>query len=95
MSAMRQAAQDNAPVGSDVVPLTAPSQLPGQPVTHGADAGPGPGSDVLGLNTGQTIEDQAFKQRLASYMPALMFIQSHSDTSPETRTVLKQLREFM
>jgi hypothetical protein len=94
-SAMRQAVQETQPAGADVVPFGAPSQNPGQPVTHGADAGPGPGSDVLGLNTGNTVEEQAFKQRLASYMPALMFIQSHPDTSPETRTTLKQLRELM
>jgi len=33
--------------GPTAMPLDMPSQLPGQPVTHGADAGPGAGSDSL------------------------------------------------
>lgn len=31
------------------VPLNAPTQRPGEPVTHGVDIGPGGGSDVLNL----------------------------------------------
>lgn len=36
-----------SPPPPQAVPIHAPSQLPGQPVTSGADAGPGPGSAVL------------------------------------------------
>jgi hypothetical protein len=84
-----------APAGQDVVPLNAPTQNPNQPVTHGADAGAGPGMDSLGLNTANNVQDQAFTQQLASYMPVLMYIASRSDTSPETRNVIRQLRENM
>ena len=81
--------------GPNVIPLTAPSQDLSQPVTHGADAGAGPGTDSLGLNTANTVADQAFQQQLASYMPVLMYIASRPDTSPETRNVIRQLREKM
>lgn len=79
----------------NVVPLTAPTQDLNQPVTHGADGGKGSGMDSLGLNTGNNVQDQAFKQQLASYMPALMFIASRPETSPETINVIRQLRENM
>jgi hypothetical protein len=92
--AVRQAVQSNAPQ-SGVVPFGAPTQNPDQPITHGADAGAGPGMDSLGLNTGNQVQDNAFKQQLASYMPALMYIASRPDTSPETRTAIKELRENM
>jgi len=92
--AVRQAVQSNAPQ-SGVVPFGAPTQNPDQPITHGADAGVGPGMDSLGLNTGNQVQDNAFKQQLASYMPALMYIASRPDTSPETRTAIKELRENM
>ena len=35
--------------GPQVVPLTAGTQRPDEPITSGADAGPGPGSASLGL----------------------------------------------
>lgn len=89
------AASAQGPQGPNVVPLNAPTQNPNQPVTHGADAGTGPGMDSLGLNTASNVQDQAFAQQLASYMPVLMYIASRSDTSPETRNVIRQLRENM
>jgi hypothetical protein len=92
---IRSAAQQAQPGQSDVVPLNTPSQMPDQPVTHGADAGPGLDSSSLGLDNGATVQDQAFKQQIASYMPALMFIASRPGTSPETRNVIRQLRENM
>jgi hypothetical protein len=38
---------------SNVVPFGAPSQRPGEPVTAGADAGAGPGSEALGMGVGR------------------------------------------
>ena len=92
---IRSAAQQPQPGQSNVVPLNSPSQMPDQPVTHGADAGPGPDLASLGLDAGATAEDQAFKEQIAAYMPALMFIASRPGTSPETRNVIRQLREKM
>jgi hypothetical protein len=93
-AAIRNAMQGAQPNGG-IIPLDAPTQNPDQPITHGADAGIGPGSEALGLNTATTVEDQAFKDRIASYMPALMAIASRPETSPETRNVIRQLRENM
>lgn len=81
--------------GQQVVPLTAPTQRPDEPITSGADSGAGPGMDSLGLNTADNVADQAYKQQIASYMPVLMYIASRPDTSPETRNVIRQLRESM
>ena len=67
-----------------VVPLTAPSQFPNQPVTHGADAGPGPGSDSLGL------PPQA-QQGGATAKQVVQTLASHPDASPE----LKQLATLL
>ena len=86
--------QSNTPQAG-IVPFGAPTQNPDQPATHGADSGAGPGMDSLGLNTGNEVQNNAFKQQLASYMPALMYIASRPDTSPETRTAIKELRENM
>jgi len=91
--AVENAVQSAAP--SNVVPLSAPTQNPMQPVTDGADVGPGANSASLGLNTANTVQDQAFKQQIASYMPVFMYIASRPDTSPETRNVIRQLRENM
>lgn len=44
-----------APIGGEqtpqeqAIPIDAPSMRPGEPVTHGADAGPGAGTEILNL----------------------------------------------
>lgn len=80
---------------SPVIPLNAPSQMPDQPVTYGADAGPGPGLASLGLGEKDAVDNANFKATLASYMPALMQIASQPNTSPDTRNVIRQLRELL
>lgn len=48
LQAIEQAApMSQAPALPPATPIHAPSQLPGQPVTAGANAGPGPDSSVL------------------------------------------------
>lgn len=48
LRAIEQAApMQAAPPLPPVTPIHAPTEMPGQPVTAGADAGPGPGSNVL------------------------------------------------
>jgi hypothetical protein len=42
-----------------VVPLNAPTQFPDQPVTHGVDAGAGPGMASLGLQPGVAQQQNA------------------------------------
>lgn len=66
------------PSGAMPPPLDAPSANPDQPVTAGADAGAGPGSDVLGLfdPANAQVEDLAY---LTKYLPSL---QHMADTNP-------------
>lgn len=40
------------PGSPNVTPLDAPTQLPGQPLTHGAPFGPGAGPEALGVDDG-------------------------------------------
>ena len=75
-SAIAQAAQSSQqqPMqgqGPSAIPLDAPSQLPGQPVTHGANAGPGAGPESLIL-PGPTDPRQAEGNALIQkYLPDL------------------------
>lgn len=83
----------SAPV--PVVPFNAPSQRPDEPVTAGANAGLGPDMSALGLGAGDVASDREFKAAIASYMPVLMHVASRPTTSPETRNIIRQLREMI
>jgi len=50
-----------APVGPAVTPLTVPTQRPDEPVTSGADSGPGPGREALRLPPTTAIGGQTAK----------------------------------
>jgi hypothetical protein len=67
--AVAQAA--TAPQGAGVTPLDAPSQMPDQPVTHGADAGAGPGMDSLGLKPPVDPRQEETNTLIARYLPDL------------------------
>lgn len=60
-----------------IIPLSAPTQRPDEFVTHGADLGPGPGLDSLGLNVPEVNAYQNSKDyvqalaRSADASPAL------------------------
>jgi|SRR5690242_271212 len=82
--------QSNAGGGAQLPPLVgldAPSQQPDVPVTAGADSGPGPGSDALGLLSAAKADAQHF----AKYMPALMDIADRDDTPPSVRRAIRNL----
>ena len=52
----------SAAASQPIIPLNAPSQRPDEPVTFGADAGPGPGIEVLGaMPQGQTTAQVLLK----------------------------------
>lgn len=76
-----------------IVPLSAPTQNPNEPVTSGVDAGLGPGMASLGLGSQDVEAESNFKASLAAYMPVLMQIAAQPNTSPETRNVIRQLRD--
>ena len=87
-TAVRQAAaQAGATQGAG---LYAPTQNPDQPITHGIDSGPGAGSEALMM---KKPDDSNFVTNLRDYIPVLSYISSLPDTSPETRQILRQLRD--
>lgn len=83
------------PAPAPIVPLSAPSQRPQEPVTAGANAGLGPDMSSLGLGAADVAADREFKAAIASYMPVLMHVASRPTTSPETRNIIRQLREMI
>jgi hypothetical protein len=85
----------SAAASQPVIPLSERSLRPNEPVTAGADAGPGPGMDALGLGAADANADMNFKAQLAEYMPALVFMASRPNASPETRALVARLRGMM
>lgn len=82
-----------APVGPQpvrdvqAVPLSAPTQMPGQPVTDGAALGPGSSE----LNVAPEDEMQ-WAQSLAPYLPAFEAMARNPDASPSTRRFVRILK---
>ena len=83
------------PEPAPIVPLNAPSQRPNEPVTAGADAGAGPDMSSLGLGAKDVAATAESRAIMASYVPALLNIASQPGTSPETRNIIRQLREMI
>jgi hypothetical protein len=79
----------NAPRPGDLPPLNAPSARPDEPVTAGAELGPGAGPDALGLLGSDLLDKQdyeAWKTRL----PVLIFHANHTG-SPSFANWVRQL----
>jgi hypothetical protein len=83
VSSAQNQAQGNQPV-QPVVPLSAPTQYPNEPVTSGAPSGAGPGPAVLGNLTAGTAGGTSAKQVIQS-------LASHPDASPELRNLASAL----
>jgi hypothetical protein len=49
-----------------ITPLGAPTNMPNQPVTHGANAGPGPGMDSLNLQSQDSANYQTAQSMLSA-----------------------------
>lgn len=75
-----------------VTPLFSPSTRPEEPITAGIDMGAGPGSEILGM---RQPDDTNFRANISAYMPVLTYIASQPDTSPETRQVIRELRDML
>jgi hypothetical protein len=58
----QQGGQPMPQSAQQIVPLTAPTQRPDEPVTAGAPAGPGPGPEVLNLPSPDIAQYQTAKQ---------------------------------
>lgn len=98
MMAQQQAAPMAAagmPAPAPIVPLNAPTQRPNEPVTAGANAGLGPDMSSLGLGARDVAANDEARATLMSYMPALLQVASQPGTSPETRNIIRRLREMI
>ena len=83
-------------VRASVTPLFVESQRPDEPVTAGIAMGEGPGPEALGMRPqqqGMEEDDIRFRAAIKDYMPVLTYISSLPNTSPETRKVIRQLRD--
>ena len=72
------------------------SERADEPITSGIDMGDGVGSEVLGMRPqmqGQEEDDLRFRAAIKDYMPVLTYIAGQPNTSPETRKVIRQLRD--
>lgn len=70
-----------------IIPLTAPTMNPDEPVTAGINMGAGPGSEALMLPSNNDNAAQ-FNKSISSYYPVLSYVASRESTSPETRRAL-------
>jgi len=89
-----QAEQAGAPMAKanpSVIPLSAPTNRPMEPVTAGVDAGPGPGSEILGLKTPVDTQLQDLSV-LAKYMPLMERFADSPESSGTTKAFIKYLR---
>lgn len=71
-------------------PLGAPSQFADQPVTAGADAGDGPGSDALGLPDSSN-EAADIARRYGPYVPMLVRMADDPTASQDFRNQVRYL----
>lgn len=78
------------PAAGNVIPSSAPSNRPGEPVTAGAALGPGPGPESLGIQP-QQVEQQDM-QKLAQNMPLYEFLANLPNASPSARLMVNLLR---
>ena len=84
-SDVRAAAQES------ITPLYAPTQRPEEPITSGIPMGAGPGPEVLGMNQ-PSVDTDADRQKLLSYLPALEAIAQSPSSSQSFRNYVRLLR---
>src|SRR5882724_605261 len=75
---------------ANVTPLNAESARPGEPVTSGADLGPGPGSQALGIAPQQVISQDAVKT--SQYLPILEAMANMPDALPGSRMFVNLIK---
>jgi hypothetical protein len=80
-----------APSQTPVTPLYAATARPEEPITSGIPMGAGPGPEVLGINQ-PSVDTDADKQRLLSYLPALETIAQSPSSSQSFRNYVRLLR---
>lgn len=73
---------------ASVIPFGADTALPDVPVTDGADAGPGRGSEILPGSANQ----QQSNTTLKAYLPALEFMANQPASSDAARNLVRMLK---
>jgi hypothetical protein len=92
-----QAEQAAAPMSkaadplANIVPLTAETRRPNEFVTTGVDAGPGPGKEILGLNSyvDNQVKDLTM---MAKYMPLMQAYADSDQSSGTMKAFIKFIR---
>lgn len=77
-----------SPMAASVIPFGSPSQRPGEPVTAGANSGPGPDMSSLGLPNMQQ-QDLA---NMKSYLPVLQFMAGQNGSSWGLRNLVRDIK---
>ena len=70
------------------IPLDAPTQNPGEPVTAGAPLGPGVGPEAAGIQQ----DEQATAEQLRPLLRSLEVIANLPGSNPQTRSYVRKLR---
>lgn len=78
------------PAASQVVPFSAESSRPSEPVTAGAAMGPGPGVSALGSSPVQV--EQQDMGKIARSLPLFEMMANMNDALPSTRLFVNLLR---
>jgi hypothetical protein len=76
---------------SQITPLYAPSERADEPITAGIAMGEGPGPEALGMNQ-PSVDTDADRQKLLSYLPALEAIAQSPSSSQSFRNYVRLLR---
>lgn len=78
------------PAASQVVPLSAPSGRPGEPVTSGAAMGAGPGTEAIAGQPQQAAQQDIGK--LSQSLPFFEMLANMPDANPSTRMLVNMVK---
>lgn len=81
----------SAAASQPLIGLKERSRRPTEPVTQGADSGPGADSSVLGLPNLQSLMNQDM-QNLAQYLPFLEVVANSSSSSNTLRNLVRYIK---
>lgn len=87
-SADMQGGGGSTPPPPPTIPLGAPSQSPGEPLTSGADLGPGLGPQAAGIAS----DEEATLEQLAPFVRSLEMAANLPSATPETRSYVRALK---
>lgn len=85
-----QMSQSGAAAMANVIPMGAPTQRPGEPVTAGANSGAGPGMASLGLPA--QPQNQQDMQNLKGHLPVLQFMANQTGSSWALRNLVREIK---